>query len=233
MELLKEIIIRSDTRRGRIFDLIIQVLIVISLISFSIETLPGLSGNTYSFLAGIEVFVVVVFTVEYVLRVIVTEKKLSYIFSFYGIVDLLAILPFYLSDSLSLQAMRILRLLRLFRILKLARYNAALERIGKAIWIAREELVLFGVVTLMLLYLSALGIYHFEHAAQPEHFRSIFDSLWWAVSTLTTVGYGDIYPITLGGRLFTFVVLMLGLGVVAVPTGIIASALSTVRKQGC
>lgn len=233
MELLKEIIIRSDTRRGRIFDLIIQVLIVISLISFSIETLPGLSGNTYSFLAGIEVFVVVVFTVEYVLRVIVTEKKLSYIFSFYGIVDLLAILPFYLSDSLSLQAMRILRLLRLFRILKLARYNAALERIGKAIWIAREELVLFGMVTLMLLYLSALGIYHFEHAAQPEHFRSIFDSLWWAVSTLTTVGYGDIYPVTLGGRLFTFVVLMLGLGVVAVPTGIIASALSTVRKQGC
>jgi len=232
MELLKEIIIRSDTRRGRIFDLIIQVLIVISLISFSIETLPGLSGNTYSFLAGVEVFVVVVFTVEYVLRIIVTEKKLSYIFSFYGVVDLLAILPFYLSGSVSLQAIRILRLLRLFRILKLARYNAALERIGKAIWIAKEELVLFGAVTLMLLYLSALGIYHFEHAAQPEHFRSIFDSLWWAVSTLTTVGYGDIYPVTLGGRLFTFVVLMLGLGVVAVPTGIIASALSTVRKQG-
>ncbi len=232
MELLKEIIIRSDTRRGRIFDLIIQVLIVISLISFSIETLPGLSGNTYSFLAGIEVFVVVVFTVEYVLRIIVTEKKLSYIFSFYGVVDLLAILPFYLSGSVSLQAIRIIRLLRLFRILKLARYNAALERIGKAIWIAKEELVLFGAVTLMLLYLSALGIYHFEHAAQPEHFRSIFDSLWWAVSTLTTVGYGDIYPVTLGGRLFTFVVLMLGLGVVAVPTGIIASALSTVRKQG-
>ena len=78
----------------------------------------------------------------------------------------------------------------------------------------------------------SLRPYHFEHAAQPEHFQSIFDSLWWAVSTLTTVGYGDIYPVTLGGRLFTFVVLMLGLGVVAVPTGIIASALSSVRKQG-
>ena len=232
MELLKEIILRSDTKRGRIFDLIIQFLIVISLISFSIETLPGLSEETYSLLAGIEVFVVVVFTMEYVLRVVVTEKKIAYIFSFYGVVDLLAILPFYLTGSVSLQALRILRLLRLFRILKLARYNAALERIGKAIWIAKEEMVLFSVVTLMLLYLSALGIYHFEHAAQPEHFQSIFDSLWWAVSTLTTVGYGDIYPVTLGGRLFTFVVLMLGLGVVAVPTGIIASALSSVRKQG-
>lgn len=232
MELLKEIVLRSDTNKGRAFDLIIQALIVISLVSFSIETLPGLSDETYSLLAGIEFFVVIVFTVEYLLRIIVTEKKIAYIFSFYGLIDLLAILPFYLSGSVSLQALRILRLLRLFRILKLVRYNAALERIGKAVWIAKEELVLFSVVTLMLLYLSALGIYYFEHVAQPEHFQSIFDCLWWAVSTLTTVGYGDIYPITSGGRLFTFIVLMLGLGVVAVPTGIIASALSSVRKQG-
>ena len=83
----------------------------------------------------------------------------------------------------------------------------------------------------MLLYLSAVGIYHFEHAAQPENYTSLFDCLWWAVATLTTVGYGDIYPITTGGRLFTFLILMLGLGVVAVPTGVIASALSAVRKN--
>ena len=101
----------------------------------------------------------------------------------------------------------------------------------KAIFIAKEELIIFSAVTLMLLYLSAVGIYHFEHAAQPENFKSIFDSLWWAVATLTTVGYGDVYPITLGGRMFTFVILMLGLGVVAVPTGIIASALASVRKN--
>jgi len=115
--------------------------------------------------------------------------------------------------------------------LKLARYSEALKRIGKALLIAKEELILFGFVTLMLLYLSAVGIYHFEHAAQPNNFKSIFDSLWWAVTTLTTVGYGDVYPITLGGRLFTFIVLMLGLGIVAVPTGIIASALTSVRKS--
>jgi voltage-gated potassium channel len=231
MNQLKEMILRSDTKKGRVFDIAIQILIIISLVSFSIETLPGLSENTYSILAWIERVVVIIFTVEYFLRIIVSDKKLSYIFSFYGIIDLLAILPFYLSSVVSLQSLRVLRLLRLFRILKLTRYNDATLRVGKAIWIAKEELILFGIITLMLLYLSALGIYHFEHAAQPENFRSIFDSLWWAVATLTTVGYGDVYPITLGGRLFTFIVLMLGLGVVAVPTGIIASALSSVRKH--
>jgi len=231
MEKLREIVLRSDTKLGRAFDILIQTLIVVSLIAFSIETLPGLSKETYIFLSNIETIVVIIFSIEYVLRIFVTEKKLSYIFSFYGLVDLLAILPYYLSGSISLQTLRILRLIRLFRILKLARYNEALRRIGKALSIAKEELILFGFVTLMLLYLSALGIYHFEHIAQPDNFKSIFDSLWWAVATLTTVGYGDVYPITLGGRLFTFIVLMLGLGVVAVPTGIIASALATVRKS--
>lgn len=231
MDTFREIILRSDTRKGRLFDFLIQFLILVSLISYSIETLPDLSPSTYELLSQIEVFVVSVFTVEYILRVALTEKPTKYIFSFYGIIDLLAIAPFYLSGALSLQALRALRFMRLFRILKLTRYNAAIERIGKAVWIAKEELVLFGLSTLILLYLAALGIYHFEHMAQPEKFRSIFDSLWWAVATLTTVGYGDIYPVTLAGRLFTFCVLLLGLGIVAVPTGIIASALASVRNQ--
>lgn len=231
METLKEIILRSETLKGRLFDFFIQFLILVSLISYSIETLPDLSPGTYALLSSIEILVVSIFSVEYLLRVVLTDKPTKYIFSFYGIVDLLAILPFYLSGALSLQALRALRFMRLFRVLKLSRYNAAIDRIGKAIWIAKEELVLFGLSTLILLYLSAMGIYHFEHAAQPEQFRSIFDSLWWAVSTLTTVGYGDIYPVTIPGRLFTFCVLFLGLGIVAVPTGIIASALASVRNQ--
>lgn len=231
IELLKEIILRSDTRKGRIFDLCIQALIIISLFAFSAETLPSLSDHTRSLLAGIEVFTIVVFTVEYLLRIFLTEKKLTYVFSFFGIIDLLTILPFYLSSTLGLQPLRILRLLRVFVIFKTVRYNSALTRIGKAIKIAKEELVLFSAVNMILIYLSALGIYYFEHAAQPEAFRSIFDSLWWAVATLTTVGYGDIYPITLPGRLFTFVILILGLGVVAAPTGIISSALTSVRRE--
>jgi len=91
--------------------------------------------------------------------------------------------------------------------------------------------VLFGCIAMILLYLSAVGIYYFENAAQPEKFKSIFHSLWWALATLTTVGYGDIYPVTAGGQFFTFFVLMLGLGVVAVPTGLIASALSQARNE--
>jgi voltage-gated potassium channel len=231
MDKLREIILRSDTRIGRIFDIAIQVLIAISLLSISLETLPDLDEKTYLFLAKIEIIIVIIFTLEYLFRIILTEKKTSYLFSFYGIIDFLAILPFYLLGSVSFQILRILRFVRLFRILKLTRYTDAIARIGKAILIAKEELILFGVVTLMLLYLSAVGIYHFEHAAQPENYKSLFDCLWWAVATLTTVGYGDIYPITIGGRLFTFVILMLGLGVVAVPTGVIASALSSVRKD--
>lgn len=230
MELLREIVLCSESKKGRLFDLFIQALIIISLIAFSIETLPDLSPDTYRLLANIEIFVVIIFTIEYLLRIVLSEKKLAYIFSFYGIIDLLAILPFYLTATVSLQALKMLRLLRLLRILKLVRYNAALARISKAIYLVKEELTLFSIVTVMLLYLSAMGIYYFEHTAQPENFKSIFDSLWWSVVTLTTVGYGDIYPITSGGRVFTFFMLMIGLGIVAIPTGIVASALSSVRQ---
>jgi voltage-gated potassium channel len=106
-----------------------------------------------------------------------------------------------------------------------------MRRFLRAFVIAREEVILFGIVALMLLYLSAVGIYYFENEAQPENFASVFHSLWWSVATLTTVGYGDIYPVTVGGRIFTFVVLMIGLGVVAVPAGVFASALSRVDQK--
>ncbi|HJP39115.1 MAG TPA: ion transporter, partial [Gammaproteobacteria bacterium] len=128
-------------------------------------------------------------------------------------------------------AVRAFRLLRVFRLLKLQRYSKALDRFGKALVIAKEEVIIFLFATFLLLYLSAVGIYYFENAAQPEAFKSIFHSLWWAVTTLTTVGYGDVYPITAGGRIFTFFILMLGLGIVAVPAGLVASSLSEVREN--
>ena len=228
---LKRIIEESDTRAGRVFDLCIQFLIVVSLVSFSIETLPSLGGSTKSLLRIIEIFCVAVFTVEYVLRILVADRKFAFIFSFFGIVDLAAILPFYLATGLDLRSLRALRLLRLFRILKLVRYNQAIQRFRQALLIAKEELVLFGCSATVVLYLSAVGIYYFERAEQPEQFSSVFDGMWWAVATLTTVGYGDVYPITVGGKIFTFVVLVVGLGIVAVPTGLIASALSEVRDE--
>jgi voltage-gated potassium channel len=210
---------------------IITSLIVLSVVFYSIETLPDLKGSTRQLLRYFEITIVSVFTIEYFYRIYTSERRLKFIFSFYGLIDLLAILPFYLSTAIDLRSLRLMRLLRLVRILKLARYNRAITRFSKAVNLVKEELIIFTLASLVLIFLSAVGIYHFEHNAQPEVFKSIFDSMWWAVASLTTVGYGDIYPITIGGRIFTFIVLMVGLGLVAVPTGIVASALSEVRKQ--
>ncbi|TBW49537.1 ion transporter [Marinobacter halodurans] len=212
------------------FAIGITLLIIYSVLSFSFQTLPNLTLDERLFLRYSEYGVVAVFTTEYLARLYAADRPLRFAFSFFGVVDLLAILPFYLSFAVDLRTLRILRFFRLLRLLKLTRYSQALRRFARAVLIAKEELVLFTLASVMLLYLAAIGIYYFEHPAQPEAFGSIFDCLWWAVATLTTVGYGDVYPITVGGRLFTFVILMVGLGMIAVPTGILASALSSVRQ---
>lgn len=228
---IKTVVENTDTTWGKAFALTVQFLIIVSLVTFSIDTLPDLSPATSEILRYFEIFTVAVFTVEYFLRVYVSDSKPAFIFSFYGLIDLLAILPFYLSTGLDLRSLRIFRLLRLVRVFKLLRYNRAIHRFHRALMIVREELILFGFVALIMLYLSAVGIYYFENEAQPELFSSVLHSLWWAVTTLTTVGYGDMYPVTAGGRFFTFLVLMLGLGVVAVPTGLVASALTQAREE--
>jgi len=228
---IRRVIDSTENTSGKLFTFSIQFLIIVSLITFSIDTLPDLLPSTKEFLRLIEVITVVIFSLEYVLRLVVAEKIFKFAFSFYGLIDLAAILPFYIATGLDLRAIRVFRLLRVLRILKLLKYNQAISRFNRAFVIAKEELILFGIVAGILLYLSAVGIYYFENGAQPDQFKSVFHSLWWAVTTLTTVGYGDMYPITAGGRLFTFFVLTIGLGIVAVPTGLIASALSQVRNE--
>jgi len=227
---LRRIIEDSDTSAGRTFDIAIQCLIVFSLATFSIETLPNLSPSTQTLLTWAERFTIAIFTLEYIARLTVAERKLQFATSFFGIVDLLSILPFYISTGVDLRSARAFRLLRLFRIFKLVRYSKAIRRFHRALLIAREELILYLFVTFILLYLAAVGIYYCENEAQPDTFSSVFHSLWWAVATLTTVGYGDVYPITVGGRIFTFAVLLVGLGVVSVPAGLVASALSKARE---
>lgn len=230
MTTLKRIVEYSETRWGRVFDLSIQLLIIASLVTFSIETLPDLDADTRTWLSAFETVTVVIFTVEYLLRLAVADHKLRFVFSVFGIIDLVSILPFYLSSGVDLRSVRAVRMLRLFRVLKLARYSRAIRRVHRALLIAREELILFVCVTLLLLYLAAVGIYYFGNEAQPKQFASVFHSLWWAVATLTTVGYGDVYPVTVGGRIFTFFVLMIGLGVVSIPAGLIASAFAKARE---
>ena len=188
--------------------------------------MPDLTETQRLILEHIELVSVIIFTVEYLLRLILADKKLGFALSFYGVIDFLAILPFYLSLGIDLRSLRILRLLRVFRVLKMARYNKAIRHFKNAFLDVKEELVLFSVVIMMLIYLASVGIYYFERDAQPEAFQSIIHSMWWSLVTLTTVGYGDVYPVTVGGRIFTFLVLMIGMSIVAIPAGLFASALS-------
>ena len=222
----------TDTWRGWVFDHVVKGLIVFSIISYAVETLPDLSPRMQDFLYALEVTVVIIFTVEYALRIYVADNRRAYIFSLLGIIDLLAVLPFYIllggADS---RVVRAMRLLRIARTLKLVRYNQAADRLLRAVVIAKEEIVLFFFLTAVSLYLAASGIHYFESEVQPDKFGSVFHGLWWAVVTLTTVGYGDVYPVTMGGRLFTFFILMIGMGIIAVPPGIISSALSKARQE--
>lgn len=220
----------TETKTGKAFDAVIQSLIVLSLTSYALETLPSLNDDQIFTLKIIEITCIAIFTVEYALRIWVAEKPTKYIFSFYGLIDFAAIAPFYISTGLDLRSLRAVRLLRILRVLKLVRFNEAIKRIDVAFDLAKGELALFVSASMVVIYLAGVGIYHFENQAQPDLFSSIPDSLWWAIVTLTTVGYGDMYPITAGGRFFTTIILFVGLGLVAVPAGIVSSALSEARK---
>jgi voltage-gated potassium channel len=229
-EKLRIIIEDNTSTNGKIFDYSIQVLVLLSLIAFAIETLPNNSPSTIKVLNVFELICVIIFSIEYLLRIFVSKKPWSYIFSFYGVIDFLAIFPFYIRGAYDFRALRAFRIFRIFRALKLIRYNKALNRFGIAAKIVKEEIVLFLIVTSIFIFLASAGIYYFENEAQPEVFTSIFHSGWWAIITLTTVGYGDVYPITVGGKIFTFFILLIGVGIVTIPAGLVATALSKARE---
>lgn len=213
----------------RLFETAVLCLVVLSLILFSIETTSEISASSRYVFWILEAVIVGLFTIEYILRVSVASPKRDYVLSFYGIIDLIAILPFFISivsaGFIDGRFIRAFRILRIFRLLKLLRYTHALDRLRHAVSAKKEEIIVFVVVSLILIYVSAAGIWFFEREVQPDSFGSVFDGLWWAVATLTTVGYGDVYPVTLGGRIFTFFLLITGLSFVSIPSGIIASGL--------
>jgi len=213
------------------FEKLIQILIVISLISFAFETLPNLSTAWQTILKFTEIIIVLIFTIEYIIRISLCRPRLKYIFSFYGVIDILAILPFFLTAGIDIKSIRAFRLLRLLRFVKLLKYNKAIRRLRDALIDAKDELILSGIVAGILLYLASIGIYYFEEEAQPDSFGSVFHSMWWAVCSLTTVGYGDVKPITVGGKIFTGIVLIIGVGIVAMPTAILASSFNNAKKK--
>ncbi len=228
MTFKKEISHLLENKKTKIF---IQFCIIFSIIVFSIGTISNIPYRLGNILSVLEVFIVWIFTTEYILRVYTSKKKLSFILSFWGIIDLLAIIPFYLSLWTDLTSIRVIRILRVARIFKLGRYSKAITNLKTALWSIKEELILFSILTIILLYLSAVGFYHFENGAQPENITSIFDALRWSVATLTTVWYGDIYPITVWGKFFTFIILMIGLWIVSIPTGLVAGAISSSENK--
>jgi len=223
--------LESNSGMGLYFNFFIQFLIFVSIVNFSILTLPNLSIKTQEIINRLEIFCVSVFTVEYLLRIYSASSRVKFFFSFFGLIDLIAILPFYLTLGMDLKSLRAIRLFRILRLFKFLRYGNTMEKIKKSFNSIKRELFLFTLATLMLLYFSSIGIYYFENEAQPEVFASIFDAMWWSVATLTTVGYGDVYPITSGGKIFASVIVFIGLGLVAIPTGLIASSLTRAFQE--
>lgn len=203
----------------------LNLVIVLSAVAISVETVPNLAPEHLQALQVIEGFVLLIFAVEYVVRLVCAPNPLRYAFSFWGLIDLVSCLPIVSVIGPEWAVTRSLKLIRALRLLKLFRNSRALDRLAHVFAEVREELVLFIILALIMLYVSAVGIYVFEHDAQPDIFISIPESFWWAIASFTTVGYGDMVPITVGGRIFTSFILFIGLGVVAVPAAIVTTAL--------
>lgn len=229
----------SKDRTSHFFDIFIVVLITGSVLSIVLESFAELSTKYETQFNAFEAFSVVVFTLEYLARIWTAtflypnakHPRLKYIFSLMAVFDLLAILPFYLpfitADLRFLRMFRLLRILRLFRLAKLGRYFDSLHTIGHVLKSTAMQLLVAVGMCLMVILFSSILIYSVENQAQPEAFPNVIASLWWSVCTLTTVGYGDVYPITALGRFLGAVIAIMGVGIIAIPTGIITAGFNT------
>ena len=227
---------------SRIFDFVIMFFILLSVSSVFITTFD-LPQEFQNILQRIEIISVIIFSVEYLLRIWTADllypesgffrSRLKYVISPMAVIDLLAILPFYLPMFLpvDLIGIRAVRLIRLLRIFKLNRYSDALISIGSVFKNKSREIFASLFFVLILLVVASLLIYYAEHDAQPKQFQNAFSGLWWAVATLTTVGYGDIYPITSIGRVLGAIIAILGIGMVAVPTGILSAGFVEILEK--
>lgn len=216
------------------FDVVISILIILSIIVTFLQTFQQLA-YLHPFLSAIERLTIVVFIVEYALRLWTADylypKKsyrkamLAYVFSFYGLVDILTIISFFVPFLFS-NGMVALKMLRVIRILRLFRINASYDAfnvITDVLKDKRDQMISSVLLIFMLMLMSSLCMFSLEHEAQPENFPNGFSGLWWSVSTLLTIGYGDVYPITVGGKVMAIVFAFLGVGMVAIPTGIVSA----------
>jgi len=229
---LYEIIFESDTKAGKLFDVLLLVVIVLSIVLVMLESVPSIENQYRSLLQILEWSITLIFSLEYCMRIWIVHKSRTYIFSFYGIIDFLSILPSYLAfffmGTHGFMVIRALRLLRVFRILKLNRYMNEGAIIVKALKQSRIKISVFLFAVLTMVIIIGTLMYLIEGA--ENGFTSIPRGIYWAIVTLTTVGYGDISPTTALGQFIASFVMIIGYAIIAVPTGIVTAELSKPNK---
>ncbi|MDB4171219.1 ion transporter [Polaribacter sp.] len=225
---LHEIIYEADTKGGKLFDVILLIAIIASILLVMLESIESFDAKYHTFLDISEWVITLLFSLEYIFRLISIKKPFKYIFSFYGIVDLLSTIPKYLSfifvGSHHLAALRALRLLRVFRILKLTRYVGASNTLLVALRSSRAKIAVFLFFVVIVCIILGTIMYMIE--GEENGFTSIPRSVYWAIVTLTTVGFGDIAPQTPLGQFIASIIMILGYGIIAIPTGIVSSEIS-------
>ncbi|MEI6089687.1 MAG: ion transporter [bacterium] len=221
----------------------INILIILNVIAIILASFRSINNQFFGFFRDFEIFSVVVFSIEYLLRLWVSDvhyftkkhhkgskisARVKYIFSFYGIIDLIAILPFYLPVfiKLDLRMLRILRITRMFRLFKVAHYSKSLQLMGTVLKNKKGELLVTISIALIIVLVSSSLMYEIEKNVQPDNFPNVFAAMWWAFATLTTIGYGDVYPISVIGKILAIITAFFGIGLIAIPTGILASGFS-------
>ena len=230
---LHEIIYGTHTPAGKLFDIVLLIVILYSVIIVMLESVPSFDDQYHGFLDISEWVVTILFTIEYILRIICIKRPSKYIFSFFGIIDLLSTIPKYLSylvvGSQYFAALRALRLLRVFRILKLVRFVGESNNLLRALNASRTKIFIFVFFVLIVSILLGTIMYLVEG---PEHgFNSIPHSVYWTIVTLTTVGYGDISPETGLGQFIATLIMIIGYGIIAVPTGIVTVEFSKQKSK--
>jgi voltage-gated potassium channel len=238
--MLFEVIFEADTPAGKWFDIVLIACILLSVATVMLDSVKGISADWGRLLYATEWFFTILFTAEYVLRLLCVRRPIRYAVSFFGVVDLLAILPTYVSplfpSSRYLLVVRVLRVLRIFRVLKLAHHTKEASILSKALYASRRKILVFFSVVLTLVIIIGALIYVIE--GQKGDFTSIPRSVYWAIVTLTTVGYGDISPQSAPGQFLAAIVMILGYSIIAVPTGIVTVELSKAHsaatsRQAC
>ena len=236
---LHEIIFEADTSKGKLFDVILLIAILISVFGVILSSVDAIEKEYGHFLRFIEWLFTILFTIEYILRIYSIKKPFKYIFSFMGIIDFLSIIPTYLVFLYPpihvLVDIRAIRLIRIFRVFKLSRYLRGANIMQIALKSSRPKIIVFLLSVILIVIILGTLMYIVE--GQKNGFDNIPKSIYWSVVTLTTVGYGDVVPVTVFGKFLASIIMILGYGIIAVPTGIVSAAIaksvSKVTTQSC